>query len=176
MASFNKVILMGNLTKDPERRQTQGGTSICSFTLAVSRKFTSNGQQQEETCFVDITAFGKTADICGQYLAKGSPVMIEGRLKLDQWQDRNTGENRQKLSVFAESVQLLGGRRDDNSGDNDNRNDSGNYNGGYKQWQPQQSRGVDPNYAPPRQEHYQAKANGYQPEDNLEEDGEEVPF
>lgn len=138
MASFNKVILMGNLTRDCDRRQTPSGTSVCSFTLAVSRKFTSNGQQQEETCFVDISAFGKTADICGQYLAKGSPALIEGRLKLDQWEDRQTGEKRQKLSVMAESVQLLGGRRDDNG----NRNENGNY-GGYQQ---QQNRGYD---APP---------------------------
>ena len=142
MASFNKVILMGNLTKDPEKRHTQGGTSVCSFTLAVSRKFTSNGQLQEETCFVDISAFGKTADICGQYLFKGSPALIEGRLKLDQWQDRNTGENRQKLSVMAETVQLLGSRRDDSG----NSNDNGNY-GGYQQQQPQ-SRG-NGDYAPP---------------------------
>lgn len=143
MPSFNKVILMGNLTKDPQSKQTQSGTSICSFTLAVSRKFTSNGQQQEETCFVDITAFGKTAEICGQYLFKGSPVLIDGRLKLDQWQDKNTGENRQKLSVLAENIQLMGGRREDNG----NQNDNGNY-GGYQQQQPPR-RGVDSQYAPP---------------------------
>lgn len=138
---YNKVILMGRLTRDTENRKTQSGTSICSFTLAVSRKFTSNGQQTEETCFVDISAFGKTAEICGQYLSKGSPVLIDGRLKLDQWQDRQTGENRQKLSVMAESVQLLG-RREDNGNRNDN---------GYQQQPPQQSqpRRVDQQYAPP---------------------------
>lgn len=140
MAYMNKVFLMGNLTKDPQTKQTQSGTSVCSFTLAVSRKYTSNGQQQEETCFVDITAFSKTADICSQYLVKGSPAMIEGRLKLDQWQDKQTGDNRQKLSVLAENVQLLG-RREDNGNQNDN--------GGYQQQQPQQqSRTVPPQYNP----------------------------
>lgn len=156
--SYNKVILMGNLTKDPATRQTQGGNSVCSFTLAVSRKFTSNGQQQEETCFVDISAFGKTADICGQYLSKGSPALIEGRLKLEQWQDKQTGENRQKLAVFAENVQLLGGRKDDNG----NRNDNGNQ-GNYQQ---QQSRRVSPQYAPPQM-----------PEDNWDGCAEsDIPF
>lgn len=137
MASYNKVILMGNLTRDVESRQTPSGASVCSFGLAVSRKFISNGQQQEETCFVDITAFGKTAEICGKYLAKGSPVMIEGRLKLDQWQDKNTGENRSKLSVLAENVQFMGGKKEDNGNDN-----------GYQQQKPPR-RGVDPQYAPP---------------------------
>lgn len=118
--SYNKVILMGNLVRDVESRQTQSGVMICNFTLAVSRKFTSNGQEQEETCFVDITAFNKTAGICSQFLHKGSPVMIDGRLQLDQWEDRQTGEKRSKLKVLAENVQLLGRREDDS-----NRNDNG---------------------------------------------------
>ena len=131
MPYMNKVFLMGNLSRDVEVRQTQSGNTVCSFALATSRKYTSNGQQQEETCFVDITAFGKTAEICSQYLSKGSPAMIEGRLKLEQWQDKQTGENRQKLSVLAENVQLLG-RRDDNGSRNDN--------GGHQQAQPEQPR------------------------------------
>lgn len=144
MASLNKVILIGNLTRDVDTRQTPSGKSVCNFGLAVSRKFVdANGQQQEETCFVDISAFGKTAEICGQYLAKGSQVAVEGRLKFEQWTDRNSNEKRSKLSVQAENVQFVGSRRDDNG----NRNDNGNY-GGYHQQQPPR-RGVDSSYAPP---------------------------
>lgn len=143
MASLNKVILIGNLTRDVDTRQTSTGKSVCNFGMAVSRKYVdANGQQQEETCFVDISAFGKTAEICGQYLAKGSQVALEGRLKFEQWTDRNSNEKRSKLSVYAENVQFIGSRREDNSNQNDN--------GGYQQQQQQPPRrGVDSSYAPP---------------------------
>ncbi len=140
MASLNKVFLWGNLTREVDLRHTQTGDAVCEFGLAVSRKFTSNGQQQEEVCFVDISAWGKTAENCKQYLSKGSQVMVEGRLKLDQWEDRNGGGKRSKLKVQAENVQFVGSRREDNGNQNDN--------GGYQQQQPQ-SRGVDSQYAPP---------------------------
>lgn len=143
MASLNKVFLWGNLTREVDLRHLQSGDAVCEFGLAVSRKFTSNGQQQEEVCFVDISAWGKTAENCKQYLSKGSQVMVEGRLKLDTWQDRQSGENRSKLKVLAENVQFVGGRREDNG----NQNDNGNY-GGYQQQQPPR-RGVDSQYAPP---------------------------
>lgn len=138
MASLNKVLLLGNLSREVDLRHTQGGNAVCEFGLAVSRKFTSNGQQQEEVCFVDIEVWGKIAENCKQYLSKGSQVAVEGRLKLEQWEDRNGGGKRSKLKVLAENVQFIGSRRDDNS----NRSDNGGY------WQ-QQSRGVDSSYAPP---------------------------
>ena len=139
MATLNKVFLLGRLTRDPDLRGTRSGASVCTLGLATSRKFTANGQEKEETCFVDITVFGKVAENCKQYLAKGSQVMIEGRLTLDQWEDRNSGEKRQRLTVTAEAVQFIGGKRD---------NDESRSNGGYQRQQ--QSSGVDSNYAPPQ--------------------------
>ena len=112
--SLNKVYLMGNLTKEPELRYSPGGTSICDFSLAVSRKFLKDGQEQTETCFVEITVFGKIAETCNRYLSKGSQALIEGRLQLDTWQDQQTGAKRSKLRVIAESVQFIGSRKDSN--------------------------------------------------------------
>lgn len=112
MASYNKVILMGNLTRDPELRQTSNGSYICKFGLATSRVFkTQDGSQREETTFVDIDAFGRQAEVIAKYLSKGRPVMVEGRLRLDQWES-NTGEKRSKLNVVLESFQFVGGRQD----------------------------------------------------------------
>lgn len=111
MASFNKVILVGNLTRDPELRYTPKGMAIAKIGLAVNRVWKSEtGEQREETTFVDIDAFGRTAEIVGQYLRKGSPALFEGRLRLDTWDDKQTGQKRSKLNVVAEAVQLLGGR------------------------------------------------------------------
>ena len=107
MSSFNKVILMGNLTRDPELRVTAGCTSICKLGVATSRKYsTKDGEQREETTFIDVDAFGKTADTIAKYLRKGSPIMIEGRLKLDQWEAE--GQKRSKLSVMLETFQFVG--------------------------------------------------------------------
>lgn len=109
MASMNKVILMGNLTRDPDLRYTTGGTAICALGLAVNRRYTSrSGEQAEEVCFVDIDVFGKQAESCKNYLQKGAPALIEGRLKFDTWDDRATGEKRSKLHVVAERVQFIG--------------------------------------------------------------------
>lgn len=114
MASFNKVILMGNLTRDPELRVTANGNSICKLGLATSRVYTTkDGERREETTFVDIDAFGKQADVISKYMRKGRPIMVEGRLKLDQWE--SDGQKRSKLSVVLESFQFLGSR-DDNDG------------------------------------------------------------
>lgn len=105
---FNKVILVGNLTREIELRYTQGGMAVANSAIAVTRKYTNaGGEKAEETCFVDITLFGKTAEIAHQYLAKGSKLLIEGRLKFDQWQDNN-GQNRAKHSVAVESLEMLG--------------------------------------------------------------------
>ncbi len=110
MASLNKVFLIGNLTRDPELRYTPGGMAVCDLGLATTRRFTVNNQEREETCFVDITVWGKVGENCKNFLEKGSPVMVEGRLQLDQWEDQS-GVKRSKLRVVAESVQFLGARR-----------------------------------------------------------------
>ena len=112
MASFNKVILVGNLTRDPELRVTGTGLSICKIGLAVNRSYTSkDGESKDETTYVDVDAFGKQAEILGKYMQKGRPLMIEGRLKLDQWES-NDGQKRSKLGVVLESFQFIGGRDD----------------------------------------------------------------
>src|SRR5918996_916420 len=111
MASFNKVILLGNLTRDPEVRYTPKGTAVTELGMAVNRVYTAeNGEKREETTFVDVTLWGRTAEIAGEYLKKGRPVFIEGRLQLDTWDDKQTGQKRTKLRVVGESMQLLGGR------------------------------------------------------------------
>ncbi|MBI5773832.1 MAG: single-stranded DNA-binding protein [Verrucomicrobia bacterium] len=109
MASFNKVILMGNLTRDPELRYTPKGTAIAKIGVAVNRVWTTEtGEKKEEVTFVDVDVFGRTAENVGQYMRKGRPILIEGRLRLDQWDDKQTGQKRSKLGVVAETVQFLG--------------------------------------------------------------------
>ncbi len=109
MASFNKVILMGNLTRDPELRYTSKGMAIAKFGLAVNRVWRSEaGEQKEETTFVDVDAFGRQAETIGQYLKKGRPVLVEGRLRLDTWDDKQSGQKRSRLGVVLESFQFLG--------------------------------------------------------------------
>src|SRR3954470_22066030 len=111
MASFNKVILLGNLTRDPEVRYTPKGTAVTELGMAVNRVYTAeNGEKREETTFVDVTLGGRTAEIAGEYLKKGRPVFIEGRLQLDTWDDKQSGQKRSKLKVVGEGLQLLGGR------------------------------------------------------------------
>ena len=111
MASFNKVILMGNLTRDPELRYTPKGTAIAKIGMAVNRIWTNEaGEKKEEVTFVDVDVFGRTAENVGQYMRKGRPILVEGRLKLDQWDDKQTGaKEEQARSVVAETVQFLGG-------------------------------------------------------------------
>lgn len=113
MASFNKVILIGNLTRDPELRFTPKGTAIAKIGLAVNRTwYTEAREKKEEVTFIEVDLFGKTAENVGQYLKKGSSCLIEGRLKLDQWDDKQTGQKRSKLGVAGEVVQFLGGKSD----------------------------------------------------------------
>ncbi|MEI9865800.1 MAG: single-stranded DNA-binding protein [Limisphaerales bacterium] len=110
MASFNKVILMGNLTRDPELRYTPKGTAIAKVGLAVNRVWTNEaGEKKEEVTFVDVDIFGRTAENVGQYMRKGRPMLVEGRLKLDQWDDKQTGQKKSRLGIVAETVQFLGG-------------------------------------------------------------------
>ena len=117
MPNYNKVILMGNLTRDPEVRYTPSGTAIAKLGMAVNRRWKiQEGQMQEETTFVDVDAFGRQAETIGQYLKKGRPVMIEGRLKLDQWDDKQTGQKRSKLGVVLENFQFLDSRGEGGGG------------------------------------------------------------
>ncbi len=108
MAGYNKVLLMGNLTRDPELRYTPKGTAIAKLGLAVNRSWRDeSGQTKEEVTFVDIDAFGRQAETIGQYMKKGRPIFIEGRLRLDSWEDKQTNQKRSKLGVVLESFQFL---------------------------------------------------------------------
>lgn len=109
MASLNKVFLIGNLTRDPELRVTPKGTAICQFGIAVNRQFKDDsGATRDETTFVDIEAWGKQGELVSKYLGKGSQCMVEGRLKLDQWEDKASGQKRSRLKVVLDNVQFLG--------------------------------------------------------------------
>jgi single-strand DNA-binding protein len=110
MASFNRVILVGNLTRDPELRYLTSGMGVTDIGLAVNdRRKNANGEWVDETTFVDVTLWGRTAEVATEYLSKGSPVLIEGRLKLDSWETQD-GQKRSKLKVVGEKMQMLGGR------------------------------------------------------------------
>ena len=118
MASFNKVILVGNVTRDPQVKYTTGGTAVTEIGLAVNYRSLDKQSNtwKENTTFVDVTLFGRTAEVAGEYLAKGRPVLIEGRLQLDTWDDRETGQKRSKLKVVGDHLQLLGSKGDGSSG------------------------------------------------------------
>lgn len=114
MANLNKVHLIGNLTRDPELRTTPGGSTVCEFGLAINRTYkTAAGTQAEETTFVDVTAWGRQGEVVAKYCTKGRPLYVEGRLRFDQWEDRETGKKRSRLSVVLEAFQFLGGRAED---------------------------------------------------------------
>ena len=106
MASFNKVILLGNLTRDPEMRFTPSGSPVASFGLAVNRRYRQGDEQREEVCFVDVSTFGRQAELAGEYLSKGRMALIEGRLQYRTWEDQN-GQRRNKLDVVAERVTFM---------------------------------------------------------------------
>ncbi len=117
MANLNKVLLMGNLTRDPEVRYTPKGTAVTELGIAVNRTFSGeNGEKREEVTFVDVTVWGRTAENAGQYLKKGRSVFIEGRLQLDSWEDKQSGQKRNKLKVVADNVQFLGSPRGGSGG------------------------------------------------------------
>ena len=117
MASLNKVMLIGNLTRDPEVRYTPKGTAVTDIGLAVNRNYsTDSGERREETTFVDVTLWGRQAEIAGQYMKKGRPIYIEGRLQMDTWQDKQTGQNRSRLKVVGDNFQFLGGREEGGGG------------------------------------------------------------
>jgi len=151
MANLNRVLLIGNLTRDPELRVTPKGSSVCQFGLAVNRTFKdASGQQREETTFVDIEAWGRQGEVISKYCTKGRPLFVEGRLRFDSWEDKNTGQKRSRLSVVLENFQFIGGRGDEQGGAGGND--------GAERYSP-----------PPRS----APANPPAEQDNLDED---VPF
>jgi single-strand DNA-binding protein len=159
MPSLNKVFLMGNLTRDPELRVTPKGTPICQFGLAINRKFKlESGESREEVIFVDIEAWGRQGETIAKYCTKGRPLFVEGRLKLDQWEDKNTKEKKSKMRVVLEQFEFLGDGRGGGGGPS---SPSGEY---------EQSGGAAPDrHAPPARS---AAAKPASPE-NLDED---VPF
>ena len=183
MASLNKVFLLGNLTREPDFRGLPSGQSVCTLGLAVNRRFmNSNGQEQEESCFVDVSVWGKTAQNCRQYLSKGSQVMVEGRLRLDTWEDRNGGGRRSRLSVVAENIQFMNRRTRDDNGNGDGGNYAApqdNYsNNGYGNGSFQQNNSFPQN----NQGGYRAPQDNYRqsappmPEANYGNPGEAAPM
>jgi len=177
---FNKVILVGNLTRDIELRYSQGGMGIASTGLATSRKFTSNGEKKEEVCFVDITFFARSAEIANQYLRKGSKILVEGRLSFDQWVDQN-GQKRSKHSVVVETMQML-----DSKGDNQGASQGGmgstasSQDYGQDSYAPQQGRAQSyqqpqqPSYNKAREQSRQMPSSNDIPTIDIDED--EIPF
>ena len=135
MASFNQVILLGNLTRDVELKHTPSNQAVANIGLAMNRQYqTRDGERREETTFVDCEAWGRQAEVMAQYLSKGRPVFIQGRLKLDTWQDQQ-GQNRSKLKVVVENFQFVGGR----DGGGASGNDGGG--GGRREFQPSAGNG-----------------------------------
>lgn len=110
--NYNKTIIGGNLTRDPELRYTQGGTALCKFGVAVNETFTKDGEKRQKTHFVDCVAWGRTGEVINEHLSKGDPIFVEGKLDFSSWEDRNTGQKRSKLEVNVLSFQFVGSKRD----------------------------------------------------------------
>ena len=188
MASLNKVLLMGNLTRNPEIRYTPGGSAVCEFGMAINRRFMqANGQEKDETCFVDITVWGKQAESSSRFLQKGSSVFVEGRLVYDQWTEKETGNKRSRLRIYAERVQFLD-RRDGGQPQGGAEGDGGAqpYNqqppqqGGYSRFRSQQP-GAGPYGGPvqqqPRPQYQQSRQAPAQPAPgDAPQMPEETPF
>ncbi len=118
MGNLNKVMLIGNVTRDPELRYTPKGSAVTEIGMAINRYYNSeDGERREETTFVDVTLWGRQAEVACQYLKRGRPVYIEGRLQLDSWEDKQSGQKRNKLRVVGEAMQFLGSRSDGDSVD-----------------------------------------------------------
>ena len=167
MASLNKVMLIGNVTRDPEIRYTPKGTALVEIGLAVNRRYTAeNGEKREEVTFVDVTLWGRTAEIANEYLRKGRPVYIEGRLQLDSWDDKTTGQKRSKLRVVGEEMQLLGSREGGSGGGSQGGDDE----------EPRSSR---PASRPPQQSRPPGRpASAPKPptDPDLDVEGDDIPF
>ena len=159
---FNKIVLVGHLTRDIELRYTQSGAAIGSSGIAITRKFSVNGEKREETCFIDLTFFGKQAEVSNQYLQKGSKLLVEGRLKFDQWQDSN-GQNRSKNSVAVEVMEMLGDAK---------QNNQGYQQGSYSNQRPQQGTPKKPQQQKPPADDYEIDVDA----DKYENGDETIPF
>lgn len=175
MASLNKVMLIGNVTRDPEIRYTPKGTAVVELGIAVNRRYTAeNGEKREETTFVDVTFWGRTAEIASEYLRKGRPIYVEGRLQLDSWDDKQTGQKRSRLKVVGEELQMLGSREGGGSGEQRGGGYGGGYSGGEYDEEPRQSRPARPQQQrPPSRPASQPKP----PVDpDLDVEGDDIPF
>ena len=162
---FNRIVLVGHLTRDIDLRYTQSGAAIGSCGIAVTRKYTLNGEKREETCFIDITFFGKQAEIANQYLGKGSKLLVEGRLKFDQWQDNN-GQNRSKHTVAIENMEMLGDPK---------QNNQGYQQGGYSNQRPQQNT-PKKQQQPPKDYHVDYDAPEIDVDADKYDNDEAIPF
>ena len=158
MPSLNKVLLMGNLTRDPELRVTPKGTAICQFSLAVNRKFKDeSGGEREEVTYIDVEAWSKQGETIAKYCTKGRPLFVEGRLRLDQWEDKTTKEKRSRMKVVLENFQFLGSGRADGGGPGAGGGEGGS----------------EPRYAAPAPRSSAPKSAAPAAQENLDED---VPF
>jgi single-strand DNA-binding protein len=166
MPNLNKVMLMGNITRDPEVRYTPKGTAVTDISLAVNRSYTlDDGERREETTFVDVTYWGRQAEVIGEYMKKGRPIYVEGRLQLDQWEDKNTGQNRSRLKIVGDNFQFLGGR-DGNSGGGEGQQQQSAPPQQQQQAPPQQQQQSSP---PPGQQ----QPTGYEP---IQDGDDDIPF
>ena len=157
MANLNKVMLIGNLTRDPELRHTPKGTAVSEISLAINRNWTNDqGQKQEETTYVEVTLWGRQAEVVQQYVTKGSPIYIEGRLQLDSWDDKDTGKKRSKLRVIGENFQFLSGKPG-----------GGGHGGGDYSERPQQSSAAPQQRSSPPQGASAAPAEDFQEDDDI---------
>jgi len=179
---FNKVVLVGNLTRDIELRYAYSGSAIANTAIATSRKFTQNGERKEEVCFIDITFFGRSAEVANQYLRRGSKILVEGRLKFDQWVAQD-GSKRSKHSVIVETMQMLDSKADGAQGGDFSGSNSGGYEAPAQQKNysaPQQP--SQPSYGQPAQPQYGSQQNYKKqemPQHNIPEidiDEDEIPF
>jgi single-strand DNA-binding protein len=151
MASYNKVMLMGNLTRDPEVRYTPKGSAVADLALAVNRTYTAeSGERREEVTYVDIVLWSKLAELAGQYLKKGRAVFIEGRLQMDTWEDKQTGQKRSRIKVVGENMQFVDSRRDGGGGEEEGGGGGGG--GGYSRQQRPQGAQQGRSQQPARQQ------------------------
>lgn len=166
MANVNKVMLLGNLTRDPEIRYTPKGTAVTDLGMAINRIRTGdNGERIEEVTYVDVTLWGRQAELAGQYLSKGRPVFIEGRLQLDQWDDKQSGQKRSRLRVVGENMQFLPGGGGGSGGGGGGSSQGGNSSQGGDS--PEQG----PSSGPPP-----SKQGGAAAEDSFDNDDDDIPF
>jgi single-strand DNA-binding protein len=180
MPNLNKVMLIGNLTRDPEVRYTPKGSAVTDIGMAINRNYTlDDGEKREETTFVDVTFWGRQAEVIGEYMKKGRPMYVEGRLQLDQWEDKTSGQQRSRLKVIGDNFQFLGGRDDGGGGQR------GGGGGQPQQAAPQQAApqqaAPQQQYAPPAQQAPQQQAPPQQeaPQQNYEpirEEEDDIPF